>query len=216
MGARMSNPQDTIRDAILRHLYDIHRNARSPKTAGRGIKDLVHELKPLGHKQQDIASNLDYLVQKGWVREQKDNRTFTTPKGTTQQAEKRLYKISDTGIDRLETASIYKRAEIAPHVNITNIHGVTVVGEGNVVNVTFTELVRVLTEMRKAVLAGPIGDQDKLDAVSDIDSLQAQLQKPNPNRGIVKALWAGIEKVAKVSTIVELAEKARTLIGPLL
>jgi hypothetical protein len=213
----MSNPQDAIRDAILRHLYELHGKARSPKSAGRGIKDLVHDLKERGYKQQQVASNLDYLVQKEWVREQIDNRTFTTQSGTTQTAERRTYKISDRGIDRLESASTYKRQEIGSHVNITNVHGVTVVGEGNVVNVTFTELTRVLNNLREEILASAIlDDTQKLDCVSDIDSMQSQLQKPEPNRSIVGTLWKGIESVAKVATLTEIAEKAYRLISPLL
>jgi hypothetical protein len=60
----MSNPKDAIRDAIPRHLYHVHQKAKSPKTAAIGIKDLAAALKPLGCKQQDVASNLDYLIQK--------------------------------------------------------------------------------------------------------------------------------------------------------
>ena len=96
----MPNPHDIARDFILRHLYLIHERARSPKTAGLKITDLARALKPKGFKLQEVASNLDYLVQKGWVREVVETRTFTTPRGTTQQAEKRSYKISDSGIDR--------------------------------------------------------------------------------------------------------------------
>src|SRR5271155_5300324 len=122
----MSNPHDTVRDAILRHLYNVHSKARSPKSAGLKITELTKALKPQGLKLQAVASNLDYLVQKGWVREVIEKRTFTTPRGTAQQAEKRTYKISDSGIDRLEAASLYKAAPAGTHINISNIHGVTV------------------------------------------------------------------------------------------
>lgn len=213
----MPNPQDVIRDTILRHLNDVRLKSRSPKSAGRGIMRLVRDLKTQGLKQQEVASNLDYLVQKGWVREDIEHRSFTTSKGTTQTAEKRSYKISDIGVDRLESASTYRRPEIGSHVNITNIHGVTVVGEGNVVNVTFTELARVLNEIGNAISATPeLDDQQKLNIISDIESLQAQLQKPEPNRSIVRALWKGIEGFATVGTVVELIQKARPLIAPLL
>src|SRR5271165_4713598 len=104
----MANPNDAIRDFVLRHLYATHQKARSPRTAGLLISDLTKALKPLGYKQQVVASNLDYLVQKGWVREVVDQRSFTTPRGTPQSAERRTYKISDSGIDRLESASMYK------------------------------------------------------------------------------------------------------------
>jgi hypothetical protein len=213
----MTNPNDVIRDAILRHLHTAHRKARSPRSAALLVSELTKALKPLGYKQQEVASNLDYLVQKGWVREVVEERKFTTARGTTQSAERITYKISDTGIDRYEAASTYQRAAIAPHVNITNIRGVTVVGDGNVVNTTFTDLSRALTEMKKAVLDEPaLDDNQKLNVVADIDSLDAQLQKPEPQKSVVQTLWAGIEKVAAVGGVIDLVHRASEAIQPLL
>ena len=89
----MANPNDVVRDAILRHLYLVHSKARSPKTAGLMIRELTQALKPKGFKQQEVASNLDYLVQKGWVREVVENRSFTTPRGTTASRKAELQNI---------------------------------------------------------------------------------------------------------------------------
>jgi hypothetical protein len=213
----MSNPHDMVRDAILRHLYTVHSRARNPKTAGLKITELRQALKPQGLKQQEVASNLDYLVQKGWVREVVEIRTFTTPRGTTQQAEKRTYKISDSGIDRLEAASLYKAAPAGAHINISNIHGVTVVGEGNVVNATFMDLSRVLSDAKAAIVTEPqLSDRQRLETIADIDSLQSQLQKPDPDKSVIQKLWSGIEKVAAVGTVVEFVHRAAELIQPLL
>jgi len=55
-----------------------------------------------GYSQSEVISNLDYLVQKGWLTRIEERRTFTTPKGTVQPEPKITYKISDIGIDRLE------------------------------------------------------------------------------------------------------------------
>ena len=149
----MSNPNDIIRDAILRYLYRVHKKARSPKTAAQGIRDIAKGMKQFGYKLQEMASNLDYLIQKGWVREVVEQRTFTTERGTTQNSEKRSYKISDTGIDKLEAASVYQRASNESRINITNISGVTVVGDGNVVNTNFTDLSRTLDDLKQTVFA---------------------------------------------------------------
>src|SRR5260370_7331564 len=102
----MANPNDAARDAILRHLYSVHGKARSPKSAGLKISELGKALKPL--KLQEVGSNLDYLVQKGWVREEIEKRMFTTPRGTTQQAEKRSYKLSDLAIAHFKPTSIHQ------------------------------------------------------------------------------------------------------------
>jgi hypothetical protein len=213
----MSNPNDTIRDGILRHICGIHKKARSPKTTARGIRDITTGMKKVGYKQQAIASNLDYWIQKGWVREVVEQRTFTTERGTTQNSEKRSNKISDTGIDKLEAASIYKRAPNDPRINITNISGVTVIGDGNVVNTDFTELSRTLNDLKQAVFASQkFSDTEKLSTIADIDTLQAQLQKPEPNRPIVKAIWTGVEKIVTAGGLVELSQKIGTLLAPLL
>jgi hypothetical protein len=212
----MSNAEDQTRDTILRHLYEVHRKAKSPKSAGVPITKLAAALKPKGYKQSEVARNLDYLIQKGWVREVILQRTFTTPRGTTQQAEKRLYKVSDVGIDRLESASTYQRPTTAKSINITNIRGVTVIGEGNIVNTTFTDLSRTLEELRTNLVTAPnVPEDKKLEVVADIDSFQAQLQKPSPSKTVVKALWASVEKAATVGGFVDLVSKATTLLAPL-
>jgi hypothetical protein len=82
----MANPNDVIRDAILRHLYDVHQNARGPKGVAIGIRDLQSSMKTLGISQKQINSNLDYFVQKGWVAIIEERRTFRTKGGTTQES----------------------------------------------------------------------------------------------------------------------------------
>jgi len=63
-------PQDEKRDQILRFLYQRHKNTRGINKIPIGIRDLQSEMKKLhGMSQPEVASNLDYLVQVGWVRE---------------------------------------------------------------------------------------------------------------------------------------------------
>jgi hypothetical protein len=212
------NPDDAIRDAILRHLYDVHKKAKGPASAAIGIRDLQSALrKSHGYKQQQVGSNLDYLVQKEWVTEVVRERSFRTKGGTTQSAQQVKYKISHLGIDKLQKASLYQRTPIASGINITNIHGVTVVGDGNVVNTSFTDLSRVLNDLKAEVQnTTKIGDDQKLNVIADIDTLQAQLQKPEPNRSIIGTLWSGIEKAVTAAGLVDITGKVASLITPLL
>lgn len=100
------NPNDVIRDSILRYLYDVHGAAKSPKSAATGIRDLQKAMKEAhGYKQQEVASNLDYLIQKGWAVTVVEDRSFQTPRGTTQQAER------VTSRSRA-SASIFSRARL--------------------------------------------------------------------------------------------------------
>ncbi|MHA2213834.1 MAG: hypothetical protein ACW992_11800, partial [Candidatus Thorarchaeota archaeon] len=163
------NPNDAIRDAIIRYLYDRHSKARGPKAVAVKISDIQKEMKKSGYKQGETNSNLDYLIQKGWVREVVSQRTFTTSKGTTQQAESRTYKISDIGIDKLEEASVYRRPVPHPNINIVNVKGVTIIGNGNVVNTELTDLSRALKELEEEIIESPdLKDEEKLDIVADI------------------------------------------------
>lgn len=215
----LGNPEDVIRDAILRYLYRVHKSARSPKSAAKGIREIQSALKKShGLKQQEVGSNLDYLCQKKWVAIVTEDRTFQTTKGTTQSAERTTYKISDIGIDRLEHASLFRNTgSKMKGVNITNVNGVTVVGDGNVVNTSFTDLSRSLDELKSAIsLTNDISNQEKLNATADIDTLQAQLQKPSPNSSIISQLWNAIEVSVTVADFAELMQRISGLIEPLL
>jgi hypothetical protein len=213
----MVNPNDAIRDSLLRYLYEVHQAARSVKSAAIGIRDLQSAMKSrYGVKQQETARNLDYLLQKGWVSEVVEERSFTTARGTQQSSPRITYKISDVGIDLLEGASMYERPFGGGGVNITTIKGVTVVGDGNVVNLEFIELSKALQELRDEVVSSDLEDRSKLEALADIDALTSQLQKPAPDPTVVQRLWEGLEKAALIAGATDLAARIGDLLGPLL
>lgn len=212
----MTNPNDDIRDRILRHLYSVHGRARGPKGVAVGIRDLQRNMKEHGIKQADTNSNLDYLLQKGWAKKVVERRTFTTKGGTTQDRETTRYKISDIGIDRLEGASMYRREESFSRINVTNIHGVTVIGTGNVVNAELTDLSRTLSELEKAVTeSGSLSDEEKLNVVADLGTIQSQLSKPKPHGNIIRNIWSGIKKVLTAAEFAEFVTKISVFITQL-
>jgi hypothetical protein len=212
----MLNPSDNVRDKILRYLYDTHTHARGPRATSVGIRELQGTMKTLGVKQFDVNSNLDYLVQKGWVKEVIEQRAFLTKRGTLQQALKKLYKISDIGIDRLETASTYRREESFSRINVTNVNGVTVIGQGNIVNAKATSLYRALAELEKAVaMSKTLSNNAKLNVIADLGTIQSQLSKPQPHAGFIRAIWTDIEKIVTGAEFVELIAKASMFIAQL-
>jgi hypothetical protein len=214
----VENPKDAVRDHILRKLYEFNQTSRSAKKVAVLPSVLARAMKSsFGYKQQEVASNLDYLVDKGWVREVIEPRTFTTPSGTSQSSERRTYKISSTGVDRLEHASLFQQPPTGAHVNITNISGVVNIGDGNVVNAEFTGLSRLLTAARKRLAAdASLSEEARLNVLSDLDGLVTQIQKPKPNLTVVRALWEGVKAVGAVGGAAELIEKASQLISPML
>lgn len=213
----MANLNDAIRDAILRYLYEVHQNARGPKSVAIGIRDLQSAMKAIGISQKEVNSNLDYLVQKGWVAKIEERKTFKTKGGTVQESISTTYKISDVGIDSLEGASAYQREEHFSHINITNIKGVTVVGSGNIVNTELTDLSNTLSEI-EAALSGSdkLSEEEKLNAIADIGTIQTQLSKPEPKKSIIKEAWEGVEVAVTAAGFTDLLQKGAALIGPLL
>lgn len=213
----MANPNDAVRDAILRHLYDVHRNARGPKGVAIGIRDLHQVMRTQNIGPKEVNSNLDYLLQKGWVAKIEERRTFTTPRGTTQESVSMKYKISDVGIDRLEGASTYQMHEHFSHINITNIKGVTVLGSGNIVNTELTDLSILLSEIEESLSqSDKLSEESKLNAIADIGTIQSQLSKPQPKKNIIKEAWAGIKTAVTMAGFVDLMRKAESLIAHLI
>lgn len=214
--ARVSN--DEHRDRILRFLHERHKTARGPAKIPIGIRDLQSELKRrYAMTQQEVSSNLDYLVQVGWVREIVKERTFTTARGMELSQEQVKFKISDIGINHLEAGTMFKKPEAASQVNITNLKGVTIVGDGNVVNTQYTDLSRALDELDKKLgSTHRLSDEEKLDAAADLSTIRAQIAKKHPAREIVRAAWTSLEGVATVAGAMDALTKVKHLLAPIL
>lgn len=128
--------------------------------------------------QKDVTSNLDFLVQVGWVREVVKERSITIKTGMELSQEQVKYKISDIGINHLEAGTLFKNMTKSQNINITNVHGVKIIGDGNVVNNEYTELSRLLDLLEKEIeMSGKLGDAQKLDASGDVSTTRTQIAK---------------------------------------
>jgi hypothetical protein len=206
---------DEIRETILRFLYDRHRAARGVRAQETGLRDLQREMKAAhALSQQQVASNLDYLVQKGWVSPMTKAREFTTKYGTTRSAEQVRYKISATGIDRIEGESEFKRPDPYAGIQIENIGGVTVVGDGNVVRTQFAGVAEALSQLRRAVNASDLPDQDKLAVATEIQTIELQLAREEPDSTVIQRAWAAIKATATVGTLVDVVTRAGIALAP--
>ena len=200
------NPEDERRDQILRFLYERHKTTRGIQKIPIGIRDLQREMKKqYGMKQHEVSSNLDYLVQVGWVRDVKRERSFKTGKGMEISAEQVKFKISDVGINHLEAGSLFKKPQTAGSINITNVKGVTVVGDGNVVNAELTDLSRALDHLDEAIAASTLNDEQKLDAAGDLLTIRTQVAKKNPTKGIIQTAWHSLEGIATLAGVADAA-----------
>lgn len=207
------NRDDEKRDQIIRFLYERHKTTRGIQKIPIGIRDLQREMKSrFGMAQTEVASNLDYLVQVGWVREVTRERSFKTRKGMEISAEQVKYKVSDVGINHLEAGTMFKKPETAGTINITNIKGVTVVGDGNVVNTQLTDLSRALDALDTAIARSKLTDEQRLDAAGDLSTIRTQIAKKNPLKEVIRAAWVSLERVATVGGAAEAAARVGDLI----
>jgi hypothetical protein len=207
------NPNDEIRDAILRHLYSVHAGSSSPRSAAIKVSDLHQAMRELGYKRNVIGGNLDYLIETEYVTEVVENRTYPTKGGTMQSSPVHKYKVSAKGVDRMEKASLFAQQPTGQQINVTTINGVTVVGDKNVVNTRYADLSERLEDLRTLVLASSeVDERNKLDAAADIDTIRSQLQKPNPDPGLIRKAWSGVERVATAAGAADAVQKIVPLI----
>jgi hypothetical protein len=131
--------------------------------------------------------------------------------------EQTKYKISEVGINHLEAASMYKKPQAGSQVNITNVQGVTVVGDGNVVNANFTELSIALDDLDQAVAdSRQLTDEQKLDAAGDISAIRAQVAKKNPSPSAVRCAWEALKALPVVGAAADAVARVSGLLGDLL
>jgi len=212
------NPNDSRRNNILRFLYQRHQSAKGISAIPIGILDLRREMKRQhAMKQAEVASNLDYLIQVGWVTAEVKSRQFVTPGGMVLPREQTKYKISDVGINHLETASMFEKPETASRVNITNVQGITVLGKGHVVNATLTGLTAAIDELDQAIVQSPeLSAEQRLDAAGDLAALRAQAAKKIPDPYRVRTAWEGLKALPLLGNAAEAVLKVGKLLGDLL
>ncbi len=202
---------DQIRDAILRLLYQLHRRSRSMDGQQIGIQDLQRRMKrELGLTQSEVAANPGYPIEQEFVRKIVTPRTFTTRSGTTQSSERVTYKISKAGIDRVEGDSEFRSTSPFSGINITAINGLVAVGQGNrqkMVQNQFESLSAQLDKLEQAIRESHLAEENKLNALAEIETIDAQLAKREANPTIISQAWRALEHIVTAGKAAELAVK---------
>jgi len=166
--------------------------------------------------QAQVMSNLNYLIDQGWVKILNIEKTVTV-KGGTIPSTITWYEIAAPGVDAFEGASDFQQAVRYEGINI-NATGSNVItlGDGNVVNVKFKQLHESLTELKTAIAQSSLSEEQKLDMSVDVESIKDQLAKVKPDKTIISHIWSGLEKAAAVAGLVEAFERVRPLIQSLI
>lgn len=216
MSLALDKTSDEIRELILEYLYSKYKKSRSVSGAGVRRREIKQVLKEKGLNEQEVASNLYYLIQSGWVNEER--KTFPiTRGGATIRAESVSYRIADKGINHFEGPSKFQRTPKLTGINITNIQGVTVIGDGNYVYNQYSNLYRSLDLLGEEIRqTDRLSDEEKLNYQAEIETIKSQLLKSDPDRSILRTAWNVLKSVATVGGVVSALEKVRALIQPLL
>ena len=212
---RPSNNQ--IRHVILRYFYDRNKNAtsaRGKKGSAVKISDVKKELKASqGLSQAEVQSNLTYLISQGWVEEQRIEKSFTTPRGAEVPSSTSYYQITAAGIDKIEGEGEFTMPKFHGIKIEATGQNIITLGDGNQINAQFNDLGTALVELRDAIAQSSAPEAQKLSLVADIDTVQSQLAKQTPNRGIVSAAWESIKGAAAIDGCVHLVGKVAGLVA---
>jgi hypothetical protein len=209
-----------IRRIMLQYFYDRNKNAtsaRGKKGSAVKISDVKKELKAShGLTQQEVQSNLTYLISQGWVEEDTIEKSFTAPGGTIIPSSTNYYRITAAGIDKIEGPGEFTMPKFHGIKIEATGQNIITLGDGNQINAQFSDLGSALVELRNAIAQSAAPEAEKLALVADIDTIQSQLAKPTPNKDIIAAAWETVKTAATIDGCLNLVIKLAGLIGRLL
>ncbi len=209
---------EEIRKLVLGYFYERNKNAtsaRGKKGSAVKISDVKKELKAAhALTQQEVQSNLTYLISQGWVEEDVIEKSFTAPGGTVIPSSTSYYKITAAGIDKIEGPGEFTMDKFRGIKIEATGQNIITLGDGNQINAQFSELGRALVELRESVTTSQADEGTKLGLVADIDTIQTQLAKPVPNKGIIRAAWETVQTAGSIDGCVSFLARVGSLIAP--
>lgn len=210
-----------IRSIVLRYFYDRNvaaTSARGKKGYAVKISDVRRELKASHNlSQQEVMSNLNYLLSQGWVGEDKVEKSVPLPSGTVIPNATSYYKITAAGIDKIEGPGEFTMDKFKGIKIEATGQNIITVGDGNQVNAQYRDAAGALVELKQALLRSTsVSEVQKLDVVADIDSIQSQLAKSSPNRGVIRGAWETVKGLGVVGGLVDNVAKVAKLLAPFL
>jgi hypothetical protein len=213
---RPAHTNNEIRTIVLHYFYDRNKNAtssRGMKGSSVKISDVKRELKAsYGLSQQEVQSNLTYLISQGWVKEDAVEKSYTAPGGTIIPSTTNFYTITAPGIDKIEGPGEFTMPKFHDiRIEATGQNIITL-GDGNQIDARFGDLGRSLAELRNAITTSQAPESSKLEFVADIDTIQSQLAKPEPTPSIIKAAWEVVKGAAAINGCTALVSKVAGLL----
>lgn len=209
-----------LRGLVLKYFYDRSQNATSmygKRGIAAKISDVKRDLKAQhGLTQQEVVGNLHYLISEGWVEETAIEKQVPLRSGTVVPNTTSFYKITARGTDKIEGPGEFTMDRFKGiRIEATGQNIITV-GDGNQINAKHQDVGTALAEFREAVVAAPdLDEAAKVEVVADLDTIQSQLAKSEPNRSVLSASWEGIKGAATVTSLSTNIAKITELLSPL-
>ncbi|MFM2381767.1 MAG: hypothetical protein RLZZ76_534 [Candidatus Parcubacteria bacterium] len=196
------NSNDEVRKTILEHFYQLSKNARNTYQVSAHEKKVMVALQGAGVTKQEVISGILYLVNSGFLKKEKrDSVTY--------------YYISDMGVNHFEGASTFQKPHQTSGISIADVKGIVVVGNNNYVQQNYTELYKNLDVLRDSLgVTEELTDKEKLEFQSEIETIQSQLSKAEPNKTIIAQAWSSLAKIATVSSLFDVYERVKLFIIP--
>jgi hypothetical protein len=207
---------EEIRRIMLRYFYDRNKNATSmmgKRGSAVRTRDLKAELKAAhGLSQQQVQSNLTYLLSQGWVEEKPISKSFTPKGGSVVSSITSYYVITAAGIDKIDGPGEFTMDKFHGIKIEATGQNIITVGDGNQVDAKFGDIGEALAKLRTAITEADIKEAEKLTYVADIETIQSQLAKPTPNRSIVSSAWETVKGASAINGCSTLVAKVADLI----
>lgn len=199
---------DVVREHILTALHDIHMRARSRSSQMVGVRDLAQEVKPIEPrlKENQVASNVTFLVQNGFVEEVPIENYFAKKQfGGAKPSYK--YRLTREGLAYFDHGSKFDKSSVFAGIgDISGSGNNIIIGNQNsitsIANTQYSEGHRFAEDLRRRVNAlGELTDEEKISIQSDIETIKSQLAKPEPDTGILQKAKENIAFLADVVTV---------------
>ncbi len=190
---------DEIRWSILRLLYD------QRIASGTRKRYLWSELRGsvrtrLRFTPAEATHNLEYLIQNGWI--EKETEPYTGPRSRAFGKERELFGISAKTIDLFEEGSVFSSKPPLQEIVVAGNQNIVQVGPNTFAHVTYGDLQSALLALLQAItLSEELSPEQKIGAIADVKTVQAQLLQPEPDRTVLDKLKVGLSSLANVAGI---------------
>lgn len=197
------NPEDSIREAVLKFLYDYNRE----KAQWLSPEMVVNRLRSQGFERQQVNRNINYLTDEGYIR-----KKSVKVKSSAGPLDFEKIMISSKGIQLFEKSKFTRKTFSS--ISLEGDNNVIVMGDnlGSITQtkgISIVELNKFIEEVKKAALS----EDEKMNLIADVETIKSQLVKPSPSKQIIQLAWTAINAAATFSGAHDFLMKIKVLLS---